>query len=210
MIKECSRCHEEKELNLFYKNRRGKNGVDPHCKKCDNNRKTSYLREKSRKLGKKERVYTLISRELFSKGLKKCPGCKEIKTLESFYKSEGSHNGYASHCIICSTQVVGSRPNLKEERRRYYGKYKETQFLCKLKREFNLSGEEYYRYLNEQNGVCAICNKKEDNKRLAVDHCHKTGKIRGLLCTRCNPALGFLQDNIEIAKNLVLYLERTQ
>ena len=57
---------------------------------------------------------------------------------------------------------------------------------------------------------CAICSisKKDNGKDLAVDHCHSTGKIRGLLCNKCNPAIGFLQDSPEIAKNALEYIKK--
>lgn len=60
--------------------------------------------------------------------------------------------------------------------------------------------------LEKQNGVCAICGHKDKKKSLAVDHDHKTGKIRGLLCGRCNPALGFIQESTELIKQLLKYL----
>ncbi len=69
--------------------------------------------------------------------------------------------------------------------------------------------------LKKQDGKCAICKKVETSvnkktnkfKDLSVDHCHKTGKIRGLLCSRCNSGLGFFKDDLEIIKNAGLYLE---
>jgi hypothetical protein len=69
---------------------------------------------------------------------------------------------------------------------------------------------------NKQNGVCAICFQKERSKRkpnhfginkLAVDHDHKTGKIRGLLCNCCNTAIGRFNDSIAVLQNAISYLE---
>lgn len=66
-----------------------------------------------------------------------------------------------------------------------------------------------------QNHMCAICSKDETSihqsgtkRKLAVDHCHSTGVIRGLLCNKCNRALGYLYDDFESAKNMVKYLEK--
>ena len=61
--------------------------------------------------------------------------------------------------------------------------------------------------LEHQNECCLICNKN-DEKALCVDHCHKTGKVRGLLCNKCNKALGLFNDNIELIKVAASYLER--
>lgn len=65
-----------------------------------------------------------------------------------------------------------------------------------LLRNYGISGIEYSILLEKQKGVCFICGKRQ-KKSLAVDHCHKTGKIRGLLCDRCNRGLGFFKDSAE-------------
>ncbi|MCI0564226.1 MAG: endonuclease VII domain-containing protein [Nitrososphaera sp.] len=74
--------------------------------------------------------------------------------------------------------------------------------------------EDYNKLWDLQNGVCAICRQPETAKRngsavshLAVDHDHRTGRIRSLLCDRCNRALGTVNDNIELLKQLIQYLE---
>jgi hypothetical protein len=71
----------------------------------------------------------------------------------------------------------------------------------------------YDEMLQKQGGVCALCRRPESKLRkdgtpmnLSVDHCHKTGKIRGLLCYRCNVALGFLEDDVETLGRAIKYL----
>ena len=63
-----------------------------------------------------------------------------------------------------------------------------------LKRTFGLTVEEYDAMLDAQHGVCAICGKLPQKKRLAVDHNHTTGKVRGLLCPSCNRTLGYFEN----------------
>jgi hypothetical protein len=75
-----------------------------------------------------------------------------------------------------------------------------------LKWSYGITPEDYDKMFAEQNGRCAICGN-ESTKRLCVDHDHKTGKIRGLLCFDCNKALGFIHDDIRIVENIILYLE---
>lgn len=86
-----------------------------------------------------------------------------------------------------------------------------------LKRDFNITISEYEDMVLEQDGKCAICNSLETTKsskdpsktkRLAVDHCHSSLKVRGLLCSNCNTALGKFKDNIEFLKNAISYLEK--
>lgn len=84
----------------------------------------------------------------------------------------------------------------------------------KLKHSYGISLQEFDRLQILQNNLCAICKQSQrGNHRwgtslyLTVDHCHKTGKIRGLLCTDCNHALGRFKENIDILKNAIRYLE---
>ena len=71
--------------------------------------------------------------------------------------------------------------------------------------------ETYNKLLNEQGGACKICGKKESNlkgrKVLCIDHCHKSNLFRGLICFKCNIALGSVNDDIGRLKNMILYLE---
>ena len=77
----------------------------------------------------------------------------------------------------------------------------------RLKNDFGITIEKYEEMLKNQNGVCKICNNPEKKgKNLAVDHCHKTSIIRGLLCSNCNTGLGKFEDDVERLKNAINYL----
>jgi hypothetical protein len=86
-----------------------------------------------------------------------------------------------------------------------------------LKKRFGISLEEFELMLESQKHVCAICGHPERSidhrtkrvRSLAVDHCHTTGKIRGLLCSDCNTALGLLKDNPETMANMIIYINST-
>ena len=88
-------------------------------------------------------------------------------------------------------------------------KYREANRRSYLKQEYGISVEEYEALLASQNGVCAIC-KKKDRKRLCVDHCYDTRTVRGLLCTKCNIGLGQFDDDIERLRAAIAYLERAR
>lgn len=60
---------------------------------------------------------------------------------------------------------------------------------------------------DSQMGLCSICQKPECNIKLAVDHDHETGKVRGLLCKRCNMAIGLLDDDPHVVTRAALYLK---
>jgi hypothetical protein len=78
----------------------------------------------------------------------------------------------------------------------------------RLKRVFGISLEDYNKKLLEQNGVCSICKTIcKSGKDLAVDHCHTSGKVRGLLCSNCNTGVGVFQENKELLFEAVRYLQ---
>lgn len=75
-----------------------------------------------------------------------------------------------------------------------------------LKFKFNMTVEEYETMFNKQGGVCKIC-KLPSNKKLSIDHCHTTGKVRGLLCFTCNMGLGYFKDNDTLLNSAIKYLK---
>ena len=78
---------------------------------------------------------------------------------------------------------------------------------ARLSRNYGLSRKEHRRLLDEQNGVCAVC-KLPSRRALCVDHCHATRQVRGLLCDKCNTALGLLGDDVRRLLAAVAYLNR--
>lgn len=84
-----------------------------------------------------------------------------------------------------------------------------------MKLSYWIEPEEYERLLKEQDHCCAVCGKHENDvdqrghkyRRLVVDHCHTTGKVRGLLCHNCNILLGHAADNPDILQKALSYLE---
>lgn len=86
------------------------------------------------------------------------------------------------------------------------------QHATDIKRHYGLTGPEYEQLLKDQNNSCWIClashNPDQKRGRLYVDHDHKTGKVRGLLCGGCNSALGHFKDNVEILEKAIQYLKK--
>ena len=80
------------------------------------------------------------------------------------------------------------------------------------KREYGIDIEQYNQMMSDQEGCCAICEKHqtEFEKRLSVDHCHETGEVRGLLCDSCNIALGHFNDNPDLFRAAIDYLEDSE
>lgn len=80
----------------------------------------------------------------------------------------------------------------------------------RLKKKFGINYNQYQKILEEQDYKCFICGEKEpaDNRILSVDHCHDTGRIRGLLCSNCNTALGKFKDNVNYLTKAIEYITR--
>lgn len=79
----------------------------------------------------------------------------------------------------------------------------------RLRITYNLSHEVYEQMFRDQNGVCAVCRTPDlSGKFLSVDHCHVTGKVRGLLCNNCNRALGLLKDSAAVLESMIAYISK--
>lgn len=115
---------------------------------------------------------------------------------------------------ISAEVLAQGRLRRRHQEREYRKANVERYRSSDLKKRFGIGTDEHQRRLAEQGGVCAICGKPETVKRngknrwMAVDHCHKTNKIRGLLCGRCNPMIGYSQDDPAILDKAAAYLRR--
>lgn len=142
---------------------------------------------------------------------KVCYKCKLEKEISSFrhrkYKRKfGLKINVLNICKKCEQvdNLIWVRNN--KDRR------KELTFQKDLKKNFNITPEIYREMLKSQDNRCATCPAitSISGRRLAVDHCHTTKKIRGLLCNECNTALGLLKEDENIIDNLKSYLLRTR
>jgi hypothetical protein len=100
--------------------------------------------------------------------------------------------------------------NNKENRKIYIANNIDKIRSYKLMHNYNIDIVEYYKMLAKQKNKCAICgmDQSESPKILCVDHNHKTGKVRGLLCKSCNLFIGNAHDNIDLLKNAIRYLRK--
>lgn len=102
-----------------------------------------------------------------------------------------------------------ARKNSKAWRENNPERFKKIHRNSVLKHRYGITLEAYEHMLAEQNGVCAICKRPNHaGFRLAVDHCHETGDVRGLLCGDCNRGIGSLGDSSDRLRAAAMYLEK--
>ena len=131
---------------------------------------------------------------------KKCNRCEEIKSISNFYVNLNMRDGHSNMCKQCST-AKQKQLNASKEKKLLF---KENN----LKRNYDLTQEEYNKILLEQGNKCIICGKdqSESQKAFAVDHNHITGRVRGILCSWCNTGIGLFKDDPKTLYRAIQYL----
>lgn len=131
---------------------------------------------------------------------------------KEFEQNPKYRQGVQKYCSVnCQAKFWrDSNPEKVKEIDRKYRKNNPEKVYLKirksvLKRKYGITMDEYNAMLESQNGRCAICHQ-EKSETLAVDHDHKTGKVRGLLCSHCNQVIGFAEDNVELMESAIKYL----
>lgn len=141
--------------------------------------------------------------------MKQCYHCKSLYPLPDFSKDVSKNDGKSIYCRSClRRKLKKNRDNfdykVKRQASRY--KYKQQEREYAIKYRYRLTVEQRDELFKKQNECCAICKTNQDTRGFSVDHCHKTGKIRGLLCNKCNTGLGMFGDNKENLKQAIEYL----
>jgi len=143
-----------------------------------------------------------------------CTDCGEPKDFSEFSPRKHGKNGLNSQCKSCRSK--DAREYRLENKEKYIennrnwrknnpGKYSKRTRGYVLKR-YGISEEEYDEIFEKQSGVCAICKDKPTGT-LHIDHDHVTGKVRGLLCHRCNTSMGLMKENKDNLGNMIDYLK---
>jgi len=168
------------------------------------------------------------------KKTKICVRCKKGKPIEDYGKHSRTKGGRRNTCKQCEAKTrrrwrLSERGKLSAQK---YAKSKKGKAVSRkaqlkyinnnpvksklryrkhrLKKAFGITVEQYDEMFKRQGGCCAICGDTniKYGRRLAVDHHHTTGEIRGLLCNQCNRALGYFHDDIHRLTSAIKYLSR--
>ncbi len=141
-----------------------------------------------------------------------CTVCGKPPYAKSLCQVHYKQSHYFAEAELRRSQAKARRDanldHYREYDRKRYAKDPTKRKGTGLKCRFGITLEQFQTILNEQSGVCKICRKPDPcNRALAVDHCHTTGRIRGLLCTRCNHGIGNFKDSVELLENAIQYLK---
>lgn len=139
--------------------------------------------------------------------LKWCGKCKKWLPLDNFAKNKIKWDGLQERCSNCRrehwenkgkyTRILPSKEILKKKRRKW------------IINSYGITEEEYENLLKYQDNKCAICGTTDWGRPSpCIDHNHKTGEVRGLLCNRCNRTLGLANDSFDLLNLMVEYLKK--
>lgn len=133
--------------------------------------------------------------------------CRKCGLLKEHHRHTRSKDGMQYWCADCRK---GWKPVEKAAYdKAHYHQDKEKYRNSSYKKRYGITLADYNKLLLTQNGLCGICNSMcSSGKLLAVDHNHKTNKVRGLLCTKCNLLIGYASESPEILRQAIEYLRR--
>ena len=190
--------------------RKTRKGID--CKHCSLDYHKKERKKNPEKYKKHGKFYRKINLDPAVTEIK-CSKCKQLLPLLSF--SVAARSNRHPYCKLCMSKA---NKISKIKNRETYEKYKiKTRLKAREKsmiQKYGLTLDQYKIMHNTQNGLCKICGNCEtalqpngsEIKDLCIDHCHKTNKIRGLLCHNCNAGLGHFFDNVNSLKSAIEYL----
>ena len=197
--KKCRKCEHTKPASEFYVKKAwggASERLSANCKPCDNARSS----ERYRGLTK-----TFVPKITLSE--KTCSTCKETKSASEFYSSVQNRTGLKARCRTCC--VGGTKKHMRENPDKYQDK--------RLRMKYGITLNEAKAMLASQMGICANrgCGKRlsfdirnpNHDAKAKVDHCHKSEKVRGVLCNDCNLALGWVESRGRIL-GLMEYLDK--
>ena len=133
-----------------------------------------------------------------------CNTCKQYLPLSQFHKDKTKRGGYKYKCKECTKAYYDEwkkQPGAREAWKRASTRYYEKNWTRK---KYGIELEEFAKMLLECNFSCEICFSKEN---LHIDHDHKTGKVRGILCRGCNHGLGNFTDSVDKLYRAIEYLD---
>lgn len=201
-MKTCPRCATEKDLSAFNRDRSSHDGLFAWCRECANRQKAEGYRRNPGPAKARAAAYRARSMAEDSDG---------FRQARKRYYQENRAEIRARAKAARLADVEG----IREQQREYYRKNQDAYVGRMTARRLGINLEEYQRLMAQAGGLCAICGKPPSGGRtstatgrakLHLDHCHRSGRVRGFLCRSCNLGLGHFGDCHETMTKAVAYL----
>ncbi|MFJ8362554.1 endonuclease VII domain-containing protein [Streptomyces sp. NPDC093984] len=176
--KRCTSCKRELPLAAFARDRNRRDGLQVRCRECVAEYSAAHSRRRREAMGKQVREKVEVP-----PGHKLCRTCGQVKPHSEWHRNATASDGLSTRCKACRA-VQGRQGHLK--------------------RQYGITEAERDELIASQAGVCCICLSAP---AAHVDHCHETGRVRGVLCFNCNFGLGLLRDDPEAMNRAADYLE---
>jgi hypothetical protein len=176
--KRCSGCRRALPVTAFAKDKNRSDGLQVRCRECVAEYSAAHYRRRREAMGKPAREKVDVPT-----GHKLCRTCGEVKPHSEWHRNATASDGLSTRCKVC--RAVQSRQD-------------------HLKRQYGITEAERHELVASQGGVCCICLAALP---VHVDHCHETGRVRGVLCFSCNAALGQFKDRPDVIRRAATYVE---
>ncbi|MGW7419284.1 endonuclease VII domain-containing protein [Streptomyces sp. NPDC054813] len=176
--KQCGKCGRDLPRGAFARDGNRRDGLQVHCRECVAAYSAAHYRRRREAMGKAVREKVDVP-----EGHKLCRTCGVVKPHTEWHRNATASDGLSTSCKAC--RATKSRAD-------------------HLKRNYGLTEAERDALVAAQYWLCAICLTAPP---IHVDHCHKTGRVRGVLCFNCNSAIGKLRDDPDAARRAAAYLE---
>ncbi|MFF5362342.1 endonuclease VII domain-containing protein [Streptomyces scabiei] len=176
--KRCSGCRRVLSVTAFAKDKNRSDGLQVRCRECVAEYGAAHYRRRREVMGKPVREKADVPA-----GHKLCRTCGEVKPHREWHRKSSASDGLSTRCKACRA-VQGRQGHPK--------------------RQYGITEAERDGLIASQGGVCCICLAALP---VHVDHCHETGRVRGVLCFSCNAALGQFKDRPDVMRRAATYVE---
>lgn len=199
-MKVCRSCGRSRPLDRFARDTKCRDGLSKKCKDC----MKAYSCERYQRLRLQSGATyrrTIQTEEwlaIEARGTMTCRVCHAEKPLEEFRISYRAPRRRRI-CRDCERRRAATLRLVKQEERRAY----HHRFRC---RQYGITPNDYSRMLDAQEGKCAICGHPLGERHQTIDHCHRTGKVRGIVHSMCNLVLGNARERVEVLQGAIAYL----
>ena len=199
--KVCAKCGISRPLSEYGKMARHEHKLSRTCRPCIVKRQTEWTIR---------RIAAFDPSAIDMAALHRCAKCETEKAATDFFIQADRKSGISRLCVECAREKDRNRYRSDLQKRREQAKW------GAVKKKFGLTREQWMEKYKSQNGLCSICSEvmanhptlRREKRGACVDHNHRNGKVRDLLCNRCNQGLGLFRDNAVFLESAAAYLRR--